>query len=344
MAELFGRTWTRDALLRRVGTVDALAGVRPRVAEDGRARGARELDVHTGGGLAFTLLAERALDLGPVTWRGVPLHWASPAGWAHPAFAEHGGSGWLRTFGGGLMTTGGLRQFGAPNDDAGEALGLHGRISTLPAERVAWHGAWEADDHDLTVTGRVRQARLFGENLRVDRTWRTRLGASWLELEDVVVNDGFEPQPHMMLYHGNLGFPLLSEDATLHLDAAVTEPRDDDAAEALPRGSRLEAPQAGFRERVFRHEVRPGGDGWRRVTVESPTAGVALELAFDGDTLPHLYQWSMFGEGAYVLGLEPANCAGMLGRAAARAAGTLPWLAPGEARRYRLRWRVTPLA
>jgi hypothetical protein len=46
------------------------------------------------------------------------------------------------------------------------------------------------------------------------------------------------------------------------------------------------------------------------------------------------------GEGTYVLGLEPANCSGIAGRAAARKAGDLPYLAPGESRRYALEIEV----
>ena len=37
-----------------------------------------------------------------------------------------------------------------------------------------------------------------------------------------------------------------------------------------------------------------------------------------------------------VLGVEPANSGGMLGRAAAQQSGDLPYLAPGERRRYAL--------
>ena len=42
------------------------------------------------------------------------------------------------------------------------------------------------------------------------------------------------------------------------------------------------------------------------------------------------------GQGAYVLGVEPANSSGMKGRAAARESGDLPYLAPGESRHYEL--------
>jgi hypothetical protein len=48
-----------------------------------------------------------------------------------------------------------------------------------------------------------------------------------------------------------------------------------------------------------------------------------------------LVEWKMMGEGAYVVGLEPANCH-VEGRCVERERGTLQILEPGESRRYRL--------
>jgi hypothetical protein len=45
-------------------------------------------------------------------------------------------------------------------------------------------------------------------------------------------------------------------------------------------------------------------------------------------------EWKTMGEGAYVFGVEPANCNGLGGRAATREQGQLSMLAPGESRRY----------
>ena len=42
----------------------------------------------------------------------------------------------------------------------------------------------------------------------------------------------------------------------------------------------------------------------------------------------------MMGEGAYVVGVEPANCNGLGGRAATRDLGQLLMLEPGESRDY----------
>ena len=69
----------------------------------------------------------------------------SPVGEAHPAYFEPEGTRRLRTFGG-LLTTCGLTYAGAPSTDAGEDLGLHGRVS--PARRnVHVDAEWDGDDY-----------------------------------------------------------------------------------------------------------------------------------------------------------------------------------------------------
>lgn len=46
---------------------------------------------------------------------------------------------------GGLLTTCWLTQVGAPGVDGDEVLGIHGRISHLPAESVNVHEAWQTE-------------------------------------------------------------------------------------------------------------------------------------------------------------------------------------------------------
>ena len=70
----------------------------------------------------------------------------------------------------------------------------------------------------------------------------------------------------------------------------------------------------------------------RETEPRSPTMrDVAVEVRWDRTTLPRLHQWLQTSDGAYVLGIEPANCS-VLGRAADRVAGVLPVLGPGEER------------
>lgn len=343
MANYTGKNWTRAELTAQVGHMRQLAGVRALEHADGTARGSRVYHVYTGSGLAFDVLADRALDVARLQYKGLALAWASSAGEVHPAYYEAEGFGWLRSFPGGLMTTCGLDQFGSPSEDAGESFGIHGRVGNLPAEQVAYREVWDGDEYVLEVSGQVRQSRLFGENLVLSRRITTQLGANTLSVEDTVTNEGFDPQPHMILYHCNLGFPLLSEESALHINAAQTLPRDKDAQKGANEWMRFQPPTAGYTEQVFRHVVEPDADGVVSAQLRSPNAGLMLTIRYSHATLPHLYQWKMMGQGAYVLGIEPANSSGIRGRADARQLGDLPHLQPGEERHYRLSFEITEI-
>jgi hypothetical protein len=336
MASLYGRHWSRQEILQHVGHMDQVAGIKLVEASDGLGRGCRMLQVWTGSGLNFTVTADRALDISACRFKGIPLAWASSVGVVHPAHYEPEGLGWLRSFPGGLLATCGLDQFGTPSSDAGEALGLHGRAGNLPARCVGYRTYWTEDDYELEITGEVRQTRVFGENLVLRRRISTQLGSSRIRIADAVTNEGFSPQPHMILYHFNLGFPLVSEDARLHLDVEQTIPRDEDAAAGLADWSRFQPPTAGYREQVFRHVATADEEGQVHVELGNPTLGIGLRWSYDGTSLPHLFQWKMMGQGTYVLGIEPANSSGVEGRAVARQRGDLPHLEPGKSRRYTL--------
>jgi hypothetical protein len=339
MITLYHRQWSRQELLQYVGRMDQLAGIRLVEAADGLERGNRILQVWTGSGLSFDVVADRALDIAACRYKGISLAWASSVGGVHPAYYEPEGLRWLRSFAGGLLVTCGLDQFGSPCSDDGEELGLHGRLSNLPAQAVGYHTSWVGDGdssrYELEITGQVRQTRVFGENLVLRRRILTHLGSNAIRIEDEVTNEGFEAHPHMVLYHINLGFPLVSAESTLRLKTEETIARDADAEPGLSQWSNIQLPTAGYREQVFRHvPVIDDDRGRAQVEVENPTLGVGLRLTYERACLPYLVQWKMMGQGTYVLGIEPANCGVIQGRATARAKGQLPHLAPGESRRY----------
>lgn len=76
-------------------------------------------------------------DVSQASYCGKSLCWRSSIGEVHPHFFEPEGMGWARSFLGGLLTTCGLTYCGAPCEDEGEKLGLHGRISHIPADKVS---------------------------------------------------------------------------------------------------------------------------------------------------------------------------------------------------------------
>lgn len=337
MAGLFGRAYTREELMRRMGLIDQVAGVREVVLADGRGRGVRAAHVHTGGGLAFTVLIDRALDVYDAQVDGIPLGWISPIGPAHPATYEPQEAGWLRTFSGGLVVTCGLATMGAPGVDQGEVLPLHGRISHVPAERVHTGGYWDGDEYILFVEGQARQTAVFGENLLLRRRIETRLGATSFSISDTVTNEGFAPQPHMILYHVNAGFPVVDDGTRLIAPTTRITPRDAAAEAGVDTHNTFHAPVAGYAEQVFIHEMAAAEDGYVTAGLVNPAlgAGFGLAVRYDASTLPVFNEWKMMGEGMYVVGMEPATN-DVRGRAFARADGTLIELAPGESRSYRV--------
>ncbi len=157
-------------------------------------------------------------------------------------------------------------------------------------------------------------------------------------------NEGHGTEPLMLLYHINLGWPLLDASAHLVGPGDPPEPRDAEARKGLENWDTFAAPMAGFRERVFYHRPRTDAEGWAEARLENPSleGGIALSVRFRPEELPHFVQWTMTGEGTYVVGLEPATCR-VGGYQKEEAEGRVIHLSPGESRRFRLQIEVSQM-
>jgi len=337
MARLYGREYTRKQILDRVGDISQIARAKPYRLVEGHEDGVLAVDVTTGSGFGFTVLPSRGMDISSAHHRGRSLAWRSATGDQHPAFFEPEGRGWLRSFFGGLVLTCGLTWMGAACEDEGVPLGIHGRVSHLPATSVHWGGEWEGDDFVLSVSGRLREAIVFGENIQLTRTIRARMGEDRLFLHDVAENLGFQRTPHMILYHINTGFPAVDGSARLIAPTVRATPRDAEAEEGKERWAQMQPPMQGFREKVYFHELRAGADGRITTAVVNPDCeeGFGVYCTFRQEELPWFTEWKMMDRGTYVVGMEPGNAL-VLGRDVERREGRLQFLEPGERREYRL--------
>ena len=331
--KLFGKDVSREDLLKRVGDISQVGGARLVEFSEGMGRGMQAVQFRTGSGLDFTVLPGRCMDISLASYRGVPLAWRSATGEISSAHHEPEGLGWLRGFYGGLLVTCGLTYYGAPCEDEGEALGLHGRSSYLAADRVSVGGEWQGEDYIVSVSGRVVQASVFGENVELARKIWARLGEKRFFIEDRITNRGYETTPHMVLYHINLGYPLVDESSRLVAPALKSEPKDEEAAKGEPWN--FYVPVKGFKEQCFFHYLAAGSDGMTRAGIVNKDLGLGFYEKYRLDDLPRLTEWKMMGEGTYVVGVEPGN-GDVAGRAQARKDGTLRFLEPGEERCYKL--------
>lgn len=340
MVDIHGSSYTRRELLNYTGDLRQVGGIVRSELLEGPGRGSSIASIRTGSGFDLVCLLDRGMDLSHASYRGIPLAWASPSGDAHPHRYNDRGLGWLRTFSGGLLTTCGLRQTGSPCTDEGEELGLHGRYTSLSAERVSHFEGWEGEKYILRLSGEMREAVIFGENLLLRREYEAVLGEPVLRLRDVVTNEGSRPSPHMILYHCNLGFPLLGTAAELAAPSRGIRPRDPGYED--PEGAcRFIPPTPGYRERVYYHDMEPDAGGWVMVEMRNPELldGLSFRIRYRKDHLPYFTQWKMMGERDYVCGLEPGNAL-VEGRSREREAGRLVTLEPGESRIYEIEFSV----
>ena len=205
----------------------------------------------------FTVLPGRGMDIAHASYRGKTLSFISGTGITSPAYYEEPGSAWLRTFYAGLLTTCGITNCGVPSVDQGVAFGQHGRVANAAAEDLCVEQDWQGDEYEIRVAGTLRETTAMAENMGLRRSIETRLGAKGFRLRDTITNRGFEPQPLMMLYHFNYGFPLLSASSRVVGPITGTQPRDEEARKdrGVEECLRFPEPVQGYSEKVFFHTL-----------------------------------------------------------------------------------------
>lgn len=320
----------------RIGRDEQLGGI---TAFETAAGGVRCARMQSIGGADALVVLDRAMDIAACSFRGIPLVWHGPGGLQPPHPGTLNDDEFQRAFFGGLVTTCGLEAFGPAGRDAYGSWGTHGHINHCRAEQLEMRVDVESEDAFAVLRGVVRQARMFGESLRLDRTWTMNRSGTRLRLKDRVTNDGGSSVPHMLLYHCNAGWPLLDEHTHVTITQRSMRPRDARAREGLDVWNCGGAPDAGFAEQVYVHEPEAAQDGWAVASIVNESRSVGFSVSFRPEQLPACFSWRMLGVRTYVMAVEPANCPTIEGRIAAERNGTLPMLEPDQSREYDLEFR-----
>jgi len=289
--------------------------------QGGKGDGMRLFEVHNSTGLRLSVSADRCADIARLSFKGDNFSYLSPCGFVAPSFYEKEGFGFLKSFTAGFLTTCGLTAVGSPCVDQGETLPLHGTIANIPAEHV-W---WEEDDDRLIIHATVRDCAIFDRKLILNRTISVSKFENKLKLADSIENTCDSESPLMVLYHMNMGYPLVSENAQLSINSVNVDPRDERAAEGIDSWHKMLPPTPHFSEQCYYHSF----DGMASVKLFNPDINKGLEISFDSKILDHFVEWKMMGIHDYVLGLEPGIC-NADGRDRMRESGRLHFIAPGE--------------
>lgn len=294
----------KDGLYRYLGDLSQIFYAKQYRVIGGKGDGMRMVDVNNGAGIEFSVLVDRAMDIGRFSINGKNCAYLSKSGLCAPAYYDDQGAGWLKTFGGGFLATCGLTQAGAPCTSDGEALGLHGPIGAAPAEDFCCWVDLESLVPEIVLKGRMRCARALGEELWMTREIRVKYGENAVYIRDVVENRGARALPYMILYHMNLGYPLLQEGVALDTNAEYFDHVGDYPQESIE--NRLVFPNVqddGIEEVYYYNAAKATYAG-----VWNEQLGIGINICFDGDQLPHMAQWKYPLAGDYAMGIEPSNC------------------------------------
>lgn len=338
MPNLFGQRYSKRQLLDLVGDISQVAHARKAELVEGNERGADLIEVFNASGLCFSILPGRALDIASAHYKGMSLCFRGNTGDVGPAFYEPQGYGWMRSFYGGLVLSCGMTFTGHPEidpEEENEELGLHGRLSNLPAKSVVADGNWEGEEYVVRVRGKIREAVVFGTNLELTREISTVLGEKCLRIHDRIENLNVARSPLMFVYHCNPGFPILDAGTRFVINSEKTTESTADEEVGPEVYSVAKGPQMQFDNFVFVHRPVADADGNVQVALINDKLNLGLYWKFPLAEIPLVNQWQHFHSGTYVTGIEPGN-ASMLGRAWNRKHGYLQHIEPGEVRDFHL--------
>ena len=229
-----------------IGHPSQLYGVKETRMVGGKADGMRMLEVRNGKGLEFSVSLDRCADIPYLFYKGNSMAYIAPCGLVGPQYYESTGADFLKSFTAGFITTCGLSAVGSPCTDDGEELPLHGNIANIPCE----NHSWEVEDDCIRIKAVIRDGFLGGNQYLLNREYVCSLEENTIEVIDTVKNIGCREVPFMIMYHCNMGYPLLSENSVLKISSSKVVARDDHAAEDLDKWDKMIVPEDDFVEQL----------------------------------------------------------------------------------------------
>jgi hypothetical protein len=330
----------------KVGNPSQLGGIETSVLDNGAGRGTRIAWINTGTGLRFKVIVDRAMDIADAFYNQHSLTWLSHGGITSPQPFSHRGMDWIRTFGGGLLTTCGLDHVGGPEADQHGERGLHGLISNTPAEIESIIQPDPVKGKmEMSLTGKVKQTQVFGPSFELKRTISCTLGQALIRIHDEITNCANTQTPHMLLYHFNFGWPLVDEGTKLLWNGPWQSPGEKNPAKIFQEGNDFRNcpppldSHNGRGEEVAFVDITSDNAGRCTAGLYNEKLNLALAIRFNKKELPWLTNWQHWGKREYVTGIEPGTHP-PIGQAKARAQNELIFLNPGETRHYNVEIEV----
>ncbi|MBE7068383.1 MAG: DUF4432 family protein [Clostridiales bacterium] len=270
----------------KVSNFNQVASLRRYTLTNGTGAGLEVLDCDNGN-IRFLLNASKALDVMQVYHQGKNLSFISKNGFTKREIP------FLNRFEGGMVYTCGLDSVGGR-----EGYELHGSFHNIPAEIVRA----ECNEQGIVVEAVMRETALFGANLVMRRKITAEIGGDSLQIEDTLSNEGYKEENYCLLYHINLGYPMLDDGAKIIATVDECEPRNEWAKTNQSTMYQIQSPEPNQEETCYFLKLQKP-----QVCVVNERLGKTFTLSYSQDTLPCFVEWKSMVSGDYALGLEPCT-------------------------------------
>ena len=270
----------------RICNFAQVASLRRYTLTDGVGKGLDVLDCDNGN-IRFLLNVSKACDIMQLYHQGQNVSFISKNGFTKRE------TPFLERFEGGMLYTCGLNSVGAR-----EGHELHGTFHNNPAEILRA----ECDENGILVEAVIRNTELFGKNLVVKRKIFSAIGSGGVYLEDTLVNEGYRDEDYCLLYHINVGYPMLDDGAKVIADVKKCEARTEWARQNEEVSYQMSMPVPNQEETCYFLTLNKP-----EISIVNDKLGKKLTISYSGDTLPRFVEWKSMASGDYALGLEPTT-------------------------------------
>ncbi len=277
----------RSTMNGKINHLNQIAYVRRYTLTDGIEAGIKVVEVYNGK-MRFLLNESKALDVMQLFHEGVNMSFLSKNGFNSANLP------YKRRFEGGMLYTCGVDNIGTH-----DGYEIHGLLHTVPATVTELI----CNEDEIKVSGEMRLSALFGDNLLFKRTVKTKFGSSSLEVIDTLENQGYRDSEYCLLYHVNVGYPMLDEGVEILQDIEHVHPHNDWAKDKMAGMNVLTDAIPNEEEQCYHIKHKTP-----HVEVVNEKLGKKFCLDYSQDTLPCFVQWNSRGSGDYAQGLEPATC------------------------------------
>lgn len=290
-----------------IGNLDQLFKIRKVELLQGRGKGSELIEVDNGSGLHFEVNIDRGFDIPFLSFKGINIGFISPCGIVSPYYFDDKNYGFLKNFTVGFLTTCGLKNIGTPCEFEGKSYGLHGNFSNTPSSNSFYEIRKDKYGDFVFLTAVIKEANIFDDKLSLNRSIKCYYKTNKLIIDDIVTNNGFQKAIHNILYHFNIGYPVLSPESKVFISSNEIIPRDSHAEEFIYKWQEIEFPKDNFQEVCYYHNLIKNEDNEATVGIFNPSLNIGVAITIDCSTLDNFIEWKLMKKGDYVLGLEPAN-------------------------------------